>query len=236
MKKQWRFTRSSLLLTLLVLLLTSCSPSSPSDGVDAENEPETISSATMSRYRENEIKEYKGAKLDPAVGPRDNSIHGVQYMSTDYYSLSLTGEVVTPLELSYEEVIALDAYERNITLYCVEGWDATILWKGVLMKDLLDLAGINDSAITVIFHSVDGYTTSLPLDTIIDNELILAYQANGLDLPPEMGYPFIFVAEDKLGYKWARWVTGIELSTDADYEGYWEQRGYSNEADIEAKD
>lgn len=238
MKKHGYMITSSLLLILLLLLLSSCSAAPTSDDATQENEPETetISSATMSRYRENEIKEYKGAKLDPAVGPRDNSIHGVQYMSTDYYSLSLTGQVTTPLELGYDEVLALDAYERNITLYCVEGWDATILWKGVLMKDLLDLAGINENANTVIFHSVDGYTTSLPLDTIIDKELILAYQANGLDLPPEMGYPFIFVAEDKLGYKWARWVTGIELSTDADYEGYWEQRGYSNEADIDTKD
>jgi DMSO/TMAO reductase YedYZ molybdopterin-dependent catalytic subunit len=47
-----------------------------------------------------------------------------------------------------------------------------------------------------------------------------------------MGYPFIVVAEEKLGYKWARWVTRIELSEDPDYQGYWEQRGYDNTADI----
>ncbi|MDD3214451.1 MAG: molybdopterin-dependent oxidoreductase, partial [Eubacteriales bacterium] len=63
-------------------------------------------------------------------------------------------------------------------------------------------------------------------------ELILAYDANGLDLPDEMGYPFIVVAEDKLGYKWARWVTRITLSDDADYAGFWESRGFTNEASI----
>jgi len=126
----------------------------------------------------------------------------------------------------------LDPYERKITLYCVEGWDATILWKGVLLEDLINISGMSPEANTVIFHAVDGYTTSLPLETIIDNELILAYSANGLELPPEMGYPFIVVAEDKLGYKWARWVSEIELSDDENYRGFWEQRGYSNEADI----
>jgi len=79
---------------------------------------------------------------------------------------------------------------------------------------------------------VDGYTTSLPLATVLDNELIMAYQANGIDLPPEMGYPFIVVAEDKLGYKWARWVNRIMLSDDADYRGFWENVGYSNDATV----
>lgn len=79
---------------------------------------------------------------------------------------------------------------------------------------------------------MDGYTTSLPLQTIRDKELILAYSANGLDLPPSMGYPFIVVAEDKLGYKWGRWVSSITLSDDADYRGFWENLGYSNEADV----
>ena len=63
-------------------------------------------------------------------------------------------------------------------------------------------------------------------------KIILAYGANGLDLPPAMGYPFIVVAEDKLGYKWGRWVNSITLSDDADYKGFWEQAGYPNDADI----
>lgn len=62
---------------------------------------------------------------------------------------------------------------------------------------------------------------------------MLAYQSNGLPLPAEMGYPFIVVAEDKWGYKWARWVDWIELSDDPNYRGYWEQLGYSNEGDLE---
>jgi len=114
----------------------------------------------------------------------------------------------------------------------VEGWKATILWEGVLLADLFDKAQVQTDAVTVIFHAADGYTTSLPLETVLSRNLILAYQSNGLPLPPEMGYPFIVVAEDKLGYKWARWVTRIELSSDPDYLGYWEQAGYNNDADV----
>lgn len=197
-----------------------------------ETSLEGVSSTTLSRYRENEVREYEGARLDPSIGPRDNSIQGVQIVSIDDYRLKLTGLVGYPIDLNYSDVLALDAHERKITLYCVEGWDASILWKGVLLKDIMDLAGIDPKANTVIFHAVDGYTTSLPLEYVINNKLILAYSANGLDLPPEMGYPFIVVAENKLGYKWARWVSEIELSDDSNYQGFWEKRGYDNDADL----
>jgi len=191
---------------------------------------DTVSAATESRYKEGEVTEYEGAKLDPAAGPRDNSIKGIHEVDIANYRLEVVGQVEHPLKLTYDEVLAMEPYERKITLNCVEGWDATILWKGVRIMDLVDLAKVEDKANTVIFHSVDGYTTSLPLQTIKDKELILAYDANGLELPPALGYPFIVVAEDKLGYKWARWVDGIELSDDPEYKGYWEQRGYDNEA------
>ncbi|MBN1776732.1 MAG: molybdopterin-dependent oxidoreductase [Clostridiales bacterium] len=211
------------LIIALLLFTTGCSA----------EKPDAVSSATMSRYRENEITEYQGARLDPAVGPRDNSIKGVQYVDIEGYQLTIDGLVDTPQTLRYGDVLALSAYERLITLHCVEGWDATILWKGVLIQDLLDTAGVREDAVTVIFGAVDGYTTSLPLNTIVDNQLIMAYQSNGIPLPAEMGYPFIVVAEDKMGYKWARWVNRITLSDDADYEGFWESVGYSNDASVE---
>ena len=72
----------------------------------------------------------------------------------------------------------------------------------------------------------------MPLQTVLDREMIIAYKMNGVVLPPERGFPFQVVAEDKLGYKWAKWITEIELSDDPDYLGYWESRGYKNEADV----
>lgn len=222
----------SLLLLLSVLFfVTGCAADG---GAASPAGTDAASAATMSRYRENEVTEYRGMRLDPAVGPRDNSIKGVQHVDIATYTLTVDGLVDAPVTLTYDQVLALDAYERLITLYCVEGWDATILWKGVLLDALIGKAGAKPEAVTVIFSSVDGYTTSLPLKTIVDKQLILAYSANGIDLPPEMGYPFIVVAEDKLGYKWARWVNRITLSDDPNYMGYWERLGYSNNADVPA--
>jgi DMSO/TMAO reductase YedYZ molybdopterin-dependent catalytic subunit len=129
-------------------------------------------------------------------------------------------------------VLENKSYERLITLYCVEGWDATVLWKGVRVMDLLNEAEILNKNSNVIFHCVDGYTTSMPLETIETRDMLLAYSSNGVTLPESLGFPFIVVAEDKAGYKWARWVNEIEISDDLTYKGYWESRGYSNEADI----
>jgi len=190
-----------------------------------------ISSATEERYQELEIREYNGIRLDPSIGPRDNSIQGIQEVDINSYVLKVSGLVEKPVSLRYEDVLELPSYEKLITLYCVEGWEATVLWKGVLLKDIIDLAGADGKANTVIFHSVDGYTTSQQLQNIIDKNMILAYSANKLDLPPALGYPFIVVAEDKPGYKWARWVNEIELSDNEEYEGYWESRGYSDQVE-----
>jgi len=193
---------------------------------------DAVTSATLSRYRENEITDYEGARLDPAVGPRDNSIKGVQYVNPEGFVIKIDGLVDKTVELDIAQVRALPDYQRLVTLHCVEGWDATILWRGALLADLINLEGAKSTANTVIFEAVDGYTTSLSLDYVLSNQLILAYEANGLDLPPEMGYPFIVVAEAKRGYKWARWVNRITLSDDTEYRGYWESRGFSNKADI----
>lgn len=221
---------------LLLLLISGCASAEKqpeATAVPAETtKPDAVSAATEKRYREGELREYNGERLDPAVGPGDNSIKGVQQVDIDTYELKVEGLVNTPQTYTYDAVKALESEERLLRLYCVEGWNANILWKGVPMKTLLASADPKDEANTVIFHAVDGYTTSMPLQEILEGNLILAYDANGIALPPEMGYPFIFVAQDKWGYKWARWVNEIELSSDDSYQGYWESFGYSNDADL----
>ena len=179
-----------------------------------------------------EVKEYEGKDLSSILDFRENSIEGPQYVNIDTYTLKVDGLVDSPADFSYDQVLENTLYTKNVTLYCVEGWNADILWEGVLLSDIFDKVGVRSGADTVIFHAYDGYTTSLPLQTILDKDIMIAYKMNGLVLPPERGYPFQLVAEDKLGYKWIKWITRIELSGDSEYEGYWEKRGFSNEADI----
>ncbi len=223
----------ALALALLAGLPACAAPSAgPTSAVSPTLTPDAQSSATRSRFRVGEVTDYQGKNLDPAIGPSDNSIGGVQRIDIGPYRLLVDGDVADPQSFTYEQVRALDPVELLLTLHCVTGWDATILWKGVRLADLIDRAKPGDRAVTVIFTGVDTYTTSLPLSVVREKDLILAYGANGLDLPPELGYPFIVVAEDKLGYKWARWVTKITLSDDPNYMGYWESRGYDNDADV----
>ena len=215
----------SIVLLLVLAILSSCAGSEPVG-------PDGTTEATENRYSELEIREYEGTRLDPSVGPRDNSIAGIQNVELEGYTLKITGLVKEEQSLTYEEVLAMPATEKLITLHCVEGWEATVLWKGTSLGDLIQLAEANQKADTVIFHCVDGYTTSMSLADILDRNMILAYSSNGIPLPPALGFPFIVVAEDKWGYKWARWVDAIILSSDTEYKGYWEERGFGNEADL----
>lgn len=212
-----------------VLLLSACSL----EGVLSDKKDDTVSAATMARYRENELMEFNGVQLDPAIGPRDNSISGIQEVDINSYSLIIDGLVENEMSYSYEQILEMDPVEIVYTIYCVEGWDATFLWKGVLIEDILSESNVKSTAKTLIFHAVDGYTTSLPLEEIIDKKIMMAYYANGLPIPSSLGYPFILVAYDKWGYKWARWINRLELSSDTNYKGYWESRGYSVDGNIE---
>jgi DMSO/TMAO reductase YedYZ molybdopterin-dependent catalytic subunit len=177
-----------------------------------------------------EVTEYKGEKLSSVNDFRENSILGPQYVEMENYVLVVDGLVDEIKVLTYDDVVSRQSYEKVVTLHCVEGWSAKILWEGILLEELLE--GALPEANTVIFHAYDGYTSSLPLDYIRDNDILFAYKMNGVELPPERGYPFQVVAEDKFGYKWVKWVTKIELSADTEYKGYWETRGYDNQADI----
>jgi len=181
-----------------------------------------------------QIKEYSGERLSSVSDFHDNSIKGAQYVDPVTYRLKVTGLAAQPLSYAYGEVVGkYKGYSKLVTLDCVEGWSVKILWEGLLVKDLLNDAGVLPAANTIIFHAYDGYTTSLPLKYVLDNNILLAYKMNGVTLPPARGYPFQLVAEDKWGYKWIKWVTEIELSDDVNYKGYWEKAGYSNDASLE---
>jgi len=180
-----------------------------------------------------EIREYEGTKLSSVDDFRENSIKGPQHIDMRGYRLTITGLVQNPMAYTYDKVINnLQLYKKVVTLDCVEGWSVTILWEGLLVRDLLAEASPLPEAKVVIFHAYDGYTTSLPLDYIVNNEIIMAYKMNEINLPPERGSPFQLVAESKWGYKWIKWITEMELSDNLSYRGYWESRGYSNTANL----
>lgn len=179
-----------------------------------------------------EVRQYQGQNLSSIQDFRENSIKGPQNIDINSYRLSLTGLVTNPKNYSYNDILQKQSYSKVVTLNCVEGWSVDILWQGVLLKDLFDEVKVDPKANTVIFYAVDGYSSALPLDYVLKKNILLAYKMNSVTFPPERGFPFQVVAEDKYGYKWVKWITKIELSSDDSYQGYWESRGYSNDGNI----
>lgn len=180
-----------------------------------------------------EVREYKGQRLDPVSGFVENSIKGPQHVEEATYRLKVTGLVDTPREYTYSEVTSgFPSYEKVTQLNCVEGWSERVLWEGVLVRDILKASGVQSTARSVIITAADGYTNSYPVAYFYNKDIIMAYAQNGLRLPPERGFPFQVVAEDKWGYKWCKWVVKIELSSNPDPGGFWEDRGYSNSGDL----
>ncbi len=211
-------------VAIMTVVLASCQTGNTNPG--------SASKDSLQELAATEVKEYQGKDLSSILDFRENSIEGTQYIDIDSYTLKISGLVENTMDYTYDQVLEKKEYSKVVTLNCVEGWKVDILWEGVLLEELFDDVAIKEKANTVIFHSYDGYTTSLPLQTILEKDIIMAYKMNGIVLPPERGFPFQLVAEDKLGYKWAKWITEIEFSDDSEYKGYWEKRGYSNEADV----
>ncbi len=185
-----------------------------------------------------EVNNYSGkntsfVNLSSVNDFRENSIHGPQYIDEGSYRLKITGLVDTPEEYTYQQVIGgHQGYQKVVTLNCVEGWSVTILWEGVLVRDLLKEAGPKSDAKTVIFKAYDGYSSSFPIGYFYNNDILMAYKMNNVTIPAERGFPFMLVAQDKWGYKWVKWITEIELSNDTNYQGYWESQGYSDSGDL----
>lgn len=185
------------------------------------------------RLYPSEVREYMGENLSSLSDIRDNAISGTQVINQSAYHLTVNGLVNSPKEYTYDQILnGFQNYEKVVTLYCVQGWNAKILWQGVLVRDLLNASMANSAVKVVIFHAQDGYTTALPVSYFYDHDILLAYKMNGVVIPTEKGFPFQLVAESKYGYKWIKWITQIELSDNTGYLGYWESRGYSNDATV----
>jgi DMSO/TMAO reductase YedYZ molybdopterin-dependent catalytic subunit len=191
-------------------------------------------SPSTSPTGEVEATEFMGKKLTPISKQLNNALAGAQVIDRATYKLVVDGLVDRPLSLSYDDLLAYPQVSKLMDLDCVEGWDFTAKWTGPALDSIFNDAGVKPGAKIVIFHTADvpeGYS-SLDLSYIHDNNIIIALKLNDITLPPERGFPFQVVAESKFGYKWAKWVIRIEISDNTNFRGYWESRGYNNNADI----
>ena len=210
------------IIILIVLLISAAIIFAAS--IYQQNQPITLQGVQVNNYHRQ--------KLTPINNMPQTSIKGTQNVNMSNYNLQITGLVQNPRNYTYDEVLNHTAYQKVVTLDCVEGWNANILWQGVLVSDLLKDAKPLPTGTVVIFTAADNYTTSFPIEYLYNNNILLAYKMNNVTIPPEYGFPFQLVAESKWGYKWIKWVTKIEISNNTNYTGYWESRGYTNSGDL----
>ena len=178
-----------------------------------------------------EAEEFQGVLLTPLSVQRNNAVQGTQYVDRESYRLHVTGLLENELDVTYEQLLSLPAYSQVVYMPCVEGWGFYAKWTGFRLTDLFELARLRPNATYVVFHSSDGYSTGLSLDYLINRNVLMAYGINDVTLPADRGFPLQVVAIDKYGYKWAKWVTEVEV-VDKVVAGFWESRGYSNSADV----
>lgn len=181
-----------------------------------------------------EATEFMGKKLTPISEQRNNALAGPQEINQKSYHLIVDGLVEKPLTLSYDDLLAYPQISKLMDLDCVEGWNFTAKWTGPALDSIFNDARVKQEAIIAIFHTIDvpeGYS-SLDISYIHEKNIIIALKLNDITLPQDRGFPFQVVAESKFGYKWAKWVTRIELSDNTSFRGYWEGAGYNNNADV----
>jgi len=147
------------------------------------------------------------------------------------WTVEVDGLVDTPLTVDHALWTTLPRLDETVDFHCVEGWSvANVKWGGVAPSVLLDRAGVHPEAKYVIVHAESGvYVSTLPLELMRDPQTVLADMLAEEPLPLKHGGPLRLVVPKQLGYKNVKWVSRLEV-TDKPQAGYWESRGYPEDA------
>jgi DMSO/TMAO reductase YedYZ molybdopterin-dependent catalytic subunit len=147
------------------------------------------------------------------------------------WDLRVFGLVEQELQFTWDEFLALPRILVQADMHCVTRWsklDNT--WEGISARALIKAAGVIPEARFVLFHCDGGYTANIPFDVFDNDDVLLALKHDDVDLTPEHGYPLRAVVPNRYAWKSAKWIRAIEFMAD-DRLGFWEQYGYSNNAD-----
>ncbi|MFN8023627.1 MAG: molybdopterin-dependent oxidoreductase [Acidimicrobiales bacterium] len=158
------------------------------------------------------------------------------------WAMEIGGMVDRPLRLTYDDLLARPQVERIITIACVSnevGGDliGNAVWQGVLLRDLLDEAGVQAGAEQVFGTSVDGWTCGFPVEVAMDGrDAMIAIGMNGEPLPLQHGFPARVIVPGLYGYVSAtKWLERLDLTTWDEAEGYWVPRGWARDAPIKTQ-
>jgi DMSO/TMAO reductase YedYZ molybdopterin-dependent catalytic subunit len=148
----------------------------------------------------------------------------------DRFQLRVDGACHRPLTLNWMAFQELEQVEDQSDFHCVTGWSRLdIPWRGVRVSTVLALAEPEEGATYLLCHATDGYTTNLPLEEALKDDVLLVHTADGLPLSREHGGPVRMITPQLYAWKGAKWISRLELRCQ-DKLGLWEENGYSNTA------
>jgi DMSO/TMAO reductase YedYZ molybdopterin-dependent catalytic subunit len=156
----------------------------------------------------------------------------------DTWRLNVHGKVNNAETLDKNTLLQLATVDEYGTLECVSnsinppaGLISNAKWTGVPLATLLKQTGLLAGSNYVVFRCADGYTVGVPIERALEPGALLAYKMNDVMLPNEHGFPLRAIVPGIYGMMNAKWITEIEV-TDQVYLGYWQERGWSNDARI----
>lgn len=185
--------------------------------------------------------------ISPILVPNDDFYRidtalSIPLIDLQEWTLSITGMVDRPYNITYADLLDMRMIERDVTLSCVSnevggGLVGNARWLGVPLKEILDRAGVADGAQQIVGRSVDDFTVGFPVEAVYDGrESMVAVGMNGEPLPFEHGFPARLVVAGLYGYVSAtKWVSEIELTTWDGFDAYWVPRGWAKEAPIKTQ-
>lgn len=158
------------------------------------------------------------------------------------WTFRIFGLVAEERSWTWEAFNQLPRTQVKLDIHCVTRWSKfDTVWEGVALKTLIDAGYVQPrpEAAYVVQHCEYGFTTNLPLATMLLPNVLLATHFDGRPLEPDHGYPLRVVigsfpdrSEDQTAYFWkgGKWLRALEFRAD-DQPGFWERAGYHNEAD-----
>jgi len=159
------------------------------------------------------------------------SIGNIPTINVSNWLLPIEGEIENPIVFTYENLTSLPTLTVNATLRSVSGNSGRAEWRGVPLKDVLEMVRPTENAFDVVFYAADNYSSSITLKEIESSDILLVFEMNKETLPASQGFPLRVVAPSYYGYKWVKWLVRIDI-VESDYIGFWESRGWSDFARI----
>ena len=170
---------------------------------------------------------------------------------TSGWQLQVGGRVDTPAVLGLDELRAHETVTRRVTMECAGNGRARLRprplsqpwlneaigtggWTGTPVVALLDALGVWDDATEVVFTGADRgleggveqhYARSLRLEEIRETGALLAWELNGMPLPPQHGAPLRLVVPGWYGMASVKWLRAIDVVGEP-FDGYQQVRAY----------